>query len=194
MPQIVYNEVDTLDAEGYMWSILAESKKTQIKTGSTFTNNPEFEEVPTLVKIADFDTFLSFNGKHESQVVQNAIEQGQFRSVNKIRKPNTCTVELGKGGNVQDIQLVLDNLKKYKDSTDLLVVYTPFGILENMNLISLDYSFKYGSFVNMLIVKLTLQEIQTGGLALEFTTAMVKNPQDTNTKDVGEKAKKEVKQ
>lgn len=190
MPQIVYNEVDTLDAEGYMWSILAESK--QVKTGSTFTNNPEFEEVPTFVKIADFDTFLSFNGKHESQVVQNAIEQGQFRSVNKIRKPNTCTVELGKGGDVQDIQLVLDNLKKYKDSTDLLVVYTPFGILENMNLISLDYSFKYGSFVNMLIVKLTLQEIQTGGLALEFTTAMVKNPQDTNTKDVGEKAKKEV--
>lgn len=186
MTQIIYNEVDTLNAESSMWSILAEKG---VKTGSTFTDNPEFE----LVKIADFDTFLSFNGRHESQVVQNAIEQGQFRSVNKIRKPNTCTVELGKGGSVQDVQLVLDNLKKYKDSTDLLVVYTPFGVLENMNLISLDYAFRYGDFVNMLVVKLTLQEIQTGGLVLEYTTATVKNPSNTNTQNVGEVSPQEVK-
>lgn len=136
-------------------------------------------------KIADFDTFLSFNGKHESQIVQNPVELGQFRSVNKIRKPDVCVVELAKGGVQSDIQLVLDNLKKYKDSTDLLRVYTPFCTLENMNLIGLDYSFKSNENASMLVVKLQLQEVRFGSPTLEYSVENVKNAQDSKTQDMG---------
>lgn len=174
MTQIVYENVDIIDLKDERWTILARIELAE----------------DSYIKIADFDTFLSMNGKHESQVVQNAIEQGQFRSVNKIRKPDTCLIELAKGGNVQDIELVLSNLKKYKDSTDLLTVRTPFGIMEDMNLIGLDYIFRQGESAYMLVVKLTLQEIQSGDLGLEYTTAVVKDPQNTNTQKTGEKQPK----
>ena len=144
------------------------------------------------IKIADFDSFMSFNGKHESQVVQNAIEQGHFRSVNKIRKPNTCTVELGKGGLQQDIQLVLDSLIKLKESTDLLRIRTPFGLMTEMNLIGLDYSFSQNMNSNMLVAKLTLQEIQTIGKVEEYNQQQVKNAENTNTQNSGQKPLQEM--
>ena len=150
----------------------------------------EMEAFSEWQQIADFDTFISFNGKHESQIVQNAIEEGAFRSVNKIRKPNTCTVELSKGGLQSDIQLVLDNLKKYKDSTDLLHVVTPFGVLEDVNLIGLDYTFKNGEGASMLNAKLTLQEVQFGSPTLEYTIETVKRAENTNTIDTGNKETK----
>ena len=73
------------EAHNNLWTIEALKKKNGVE--GTFTPNPHFV-YDEWVKIADFDTFISFNGKHESQVVQNSIELGGFRSVNKIRKPN----------------------------------------------------------------------------------------------------------
>lgn len=178
--QLVFSQVDVSERNDRVWTILAPTKDSKSSFGKSYIN------------IADFDTFLSMNGKHESQVVQNAIEHGQFRSVNKIRKPDVCTVELAKGGSIQDIQLVLDNLKKYKDGTDLLIIYTPFGALVDMNLVGLDYSFRRGESTNILVAKLTFQEVQSAGLSIEYTTEFVKNPEDTNTATVGKKEKKEV--
>lgn len=173
--QIVYNEVEEVEAIAGEWSIYAEGKNGQD------------------VKIADFDTFLSLNGKHESQVVQNAIEQGQFRSVNKIRKPDVFVVELAKGGSPQDIQLVLDNLIKYKEGTDLMTLTTPFGVWDKLNLTNIDYLFKQGENAYLLIARLTLQEIQSVGAVKEYTTGMVKYPSDSDTESVGEKVAKEEK-
>ena len=185
MPQIVYNQVDAQNLEIGKWSVFVED----------YDENGDV----SYSDIADFDTFISFDGKHESQIVENAIEQGSFRSVNKIRKPNKCVIELGKGGaNVGGgdvdtaIELVLENLKKYAKSTHLIVVQTPFGVFENMNLVSLDYSFKTGDCVNMLIAKLTLQEVQTSDSVLEYSSLSVKNPDDENNVDVGEAVLKEV--
>lgn len=110
-------------------------------------------------KIASFDSCLSVNGVHDSQIVQNAIEQGAFRSVNKVRKPNIITVELGKGGYKTLIEGVLDRLKKYKGSTQICRVKTPFGILTNLNLVKLDYSFTRENGANLLVAKLTFQEV-----------------------------------
>ena len=172
MVQLVFSEVDIKRTQSPLWSVFEKNTKGKY------------------IKIADFDTFISMNGKHESQIVQNAVEQGQFRSVNKIRKPNTCTIELAKGGDSQDIQLVLDSLKKYKESTALLVVYTPFGNLENMNLINLDYSFRKGDNASMLVAKLTLQEVQSVGQVLQYTSVTVQAPENENTQNVGEKSPK----
>ena len=137
------------------------------------------------VKIADFDTFISFNGKHESQIVQNAIEQGQFRSVNKIKKPTVCTVELAKGGMGENIQTMLDNLIRYKEGLNIIRVRTPFGTIENVNLIGLDYSFRQGDCASMLVAKLQLQEVQSGKATLEYSIGKIKNPENTNTQDTG---------
>jgi len=110
-------------------------------------------------KIASFDSCISVNGVHDSQIVQNTIESSTFRSVNKVRKPSIITVELGKGGYKTLIEEVLERLKKYKGSTTLCRVKTPFGTISNLNLTKLDYSFTRDGGSGLLLAKLTFQEV-----------------------------------
>lgn len=138
--------------------------------------------------IARFDSFVSFNGSRESQIMQNAIENGSFRSVNKVRKPNTCIVELAKGGYRSEVEACLENLKKVNDSLLLCRIVTPFGIMDNMNMIKLDYSYTKDNGSNLLIAKMTFQEVIYGNVKADFTKLnlkRVKNPADTNKESTG---------
>ena len=139
------------------------------------------------VSIGEFDSFVSFNGTRDSQVVQNAVENGSFRSVNKIRKPNTCIVELAKGGMKADVQVLLDLLRKYQGSTFNFRVVTPFGSLSNLNLVKFEYQHAKGNNANMLLVKLHFQEIMYG-YGESFTVKQVSSPDKTNIKDGGQVA------
>lgn len=141
----------------------------------------------TYVSIGEFDSFVSFNGTRDSQVVQNAVENGSFRSVNKVKKPSTCIVELAKGGMKADVQVLLDLLRKYQGSTFNFRVVTPFGSLANLNLIKFEYQHAKGNNANMLLVKLHFQEIMYGYVE-EFTIKQVNSPDKTNIKDGGQLA------
>ena len=136
--------------------------------------------------IAEFDSFISFNGSHESQVVRNAVENGSFRSVNKIRNPDTIIVELAKGGYRSGIEAVLNSLKKYQGSTTLCRVLTPFGTISNLNLVKLEYSYTRDNGSNLLVAKLHFQEI-IGGTVKKAKNALgsVKLVSDTDTKEGG---------
>lgn len=139
--------------------------------------------------IAEFDSFVSFQGNHSSQIVKNAIENGSFRSVNKIKSPNKVVIELAKGGYRSGIEEVLSQLKTYEGSTSLCRIVTPFGILENLNIIQLEYSYKRESGSNLLIAKITLQEIVSGSVApAKYKLGTVSSPDKTNTTNGGKKA------
>ena len=139
--------------------------------------------------IAEFDSFISFNGTHESQVVKNAVENGSFRSVNKIRNPDTIIVELAKGGYRSGIEAVLNSLKKYQGSTTLCRVLTPFGVIENLNLVKLEYSYTRDNGSNLLVAKLHFQEIIGGTVKVaKYSPGTVKLATDTNTQNGGNKA------
>lgn len=142
--------------------------------------------------IGEFDTFISFNGSRDSQVVQNAVENGSFRSVNKIRKPNTCVVELGKGGTKSEVQILLNLLKQYQGSLYNFRIATPFGYMENLNLVKLEYQYARGNGANLLVAKLHFQEIMYG-YGEAFTIKQVNSPDKTNTKDGGQLAVQGVK-
>lgn len=137
--------------------------------------------------IGEFDTFISFNGVHDSQLVQNTVERGSFRSVNKIRKPNSCIVELGRGGTEAEIELTLRLLKRYQGGTHIMRVLTPYGYISNLNLNKLEYQYRKGSGANMLIARLHFQEIMYGSSA-GYTTKKVSTPDKTNTSNGGLKA------
>lgn len=136
-------------------------------------------------KIARFDSFISFNGSRSEQIVQNAIENGSFRSVNKIQKPNTCVIELAKGGERSDVEACLEALKKVNESLLLCLIVTPFGVMDNMNMIKLDYSYTRDNGANLLIAKMTFQEVRSGSVKGGYTKVKVKNPSDTNTQSSG---------
>lgn len=135
--------------------------------------------------IAEFDSFISVNGSHNSQIVKNAIENGTFRSVNKIKDPNKIVVELAKGGYKAGVEEVLNKLKKYQDGTALCTVITPFGPINNLNLIGLDYTFSTDNGSNLLIAKLTFQEI----VYSKETAKSPKYPSWQKLSDMGRKAK-----
>lgn len=159
--------------------------------GTNYSNSDTIFEnkISNYNTIADFDSFISFNGSHESQIVQNAVEQGSFRSVNKIKKPNTCIVELAKGGSQYNIENVLNNLIKYQSSTDIFRIITPYGDLDNLNFIKLEYDYKRESNCGLLIAKLTFQEVITGSVKEDMYSLMkVNNPSKTNTTNTGNKA------
>lgn len=136
--------------------------------------------------IAEFDSFVSFNGTHDSQVVKNSVENGSFRSVNKIRNPDTIVVELAKGGYRSGIEAVLNSLKKYQGSTTLCRVLTPFGTINNLNLVKLEYSYTRDNGSNLLVAKLHFQEI-IGGTVKRAKNELgnVRLVGDTDTKEAG---------
>jgi len=138
--------------------------------------------------LCDFDSFISFNGSHDTQIVQNAVEQGSFRSVNKIRKPNTCVIELAKGGYRSDIESVLNDLKAYQGSIRMFRIITPFGNMDNLNLIRLEYQYTRDNGSNLLIAKLTFQEVIYGSVTGKYEMARVNNPDKTDTKNTGNKS------
>jgi len=143
--------------------------------------------------IARFDSFVSFNGKRESQIVQNAIENGSFRSVNKIKKPNTCVVELAKGGYRSEVEACLEALKKVNESLLICRVVTPFGYMDNLNMIGLDYSYTRDSGSNLLIARMTFQEVRYGSIKESNTkllTNNIKNPADATKASTGTLASK----
>ena len=139
--------------------------------------------------IAEFDTFISFNGSQDSQIVQNAVEKGSFRSVNKIKKPNICVIELGKGGVQYYIENMLNNLKKYQGSTDTFRIVTPYGNIDNLNFVKLDYGYSRENGAGLLIAKLQFQEIITGSVREDmYSLVKVNSPDKTNTNNTGNKA------
>lgn len=135
--------------------------------------------------IAKFDSFISFNGSKEEQIVQNAIERGSFRSVNKIKKPSTCVIELAKGGYRSEVEACLNALKKVNGSLLVCRIVTPFGTMDNMNMTKLDYSYTRDNGSNLLVAKMTFQEIMSGKVKETWTKLTVKNPADTNTASSG---------
>lgn len=140
--------------------------------------------------IARFDSFVSFNGTRDSKIVYNAIESGSFRSVNKIHNPNTCVVELAKGGYRSEVEACLEALKKVNESLLICRVVTPFGYMDNLNMVGLDYSYTRENGSNLLIAKMKFQEIKGGKVKESYTKQVVKNPSDTNKASTGTLAAK----
>lgn len=140
--------------------------------------------------IASFDSFISFNGVKESKIVSQAIERGSFRSVNKIDQPKIVNVQLAKGGFYKGIENCLDNLRALEKSTAICRVITPFGVVDNLNLIKLSYSYKKETGANLLIADLQFQEIISSEQQEPFSFANLKNPTDSDTVNTGLKVAK----
>lgn len=182
----VYEEKKLIVKEDNFIKSVISSAKNMISFTQDFVSDIFQDSNPSYKEIADFDSFISLNGQHSSQVVKNAIEEGSFRSVNKIKDPDQIVVELAKGGYRSGIESVLSNLKKYERSTAMCQIVTPFGIIDNLNLVKLEYSFTRDNGSNLLIAKLHFQEIVTNASNSEvFTKSQVKDPGTTNTISTG---------
>lgn len=64
-------------------------------------------------------------------------------------------------------------------------VVTPFDMIERLNLIKLDYTFKKDNGRNMLLMYLTFQEIMGKSSSISSSNKTIKNPTDSLPSDVG---------
>ena len=174
--------------DNFLSSIINVAKKTIRLVQDTVSNF--FQNTDgSYSSIAEFDSFVSFQGNHSSQIVKNAIENGSFRSVNKIKSPNEIVIELAKGGYRSGVEDVLNRLKEYEGSTTLCRVVTPFGILKNLNITKLEYNYTRDSGSNLLIARITLQEIIGGSIQqAKYRLGVVSSPDKTDIVNGGKKA------
>ena len=175
-------KLNPLDADGFsdfMNTIKNDIKWAQESVAGFF----QYTE-PDMEDIAEFDSFVSLNGNHSSEIVKNVVENGSFRSVNKIKNPDKVVIELAKGGYKAGIEEVLDNLRKYQNSTAFCTIITPFGIIKNLNLIGLEYNFTVESGSNLLVAKITFQEI----IYSRNYNKQLKYPSLEKVKNMGRKA------
>lgn len=154
-----------------------------------------FGEEEEWIDIAEFDSFISVNGVHDSDIVENAVEHGTFRSVNKIQKPSILSVELAKGGWKAGIENALKNIKIYqgcinnsndkRKSTILCRIVTPFGIIEDLNLQKIQYSFTRDDGAYLLVCKMDFREIVYYNKAIKNSISNIKSASNTDTKNGG---------
>lgn len=180
-------------------------------------------------KSLDFDSFLDMKEVSETSITQSPVENGSFRSVNKVIKPRQIVVTIAKGGigygiedSLAEIKSLLPraryiiNPKKEEDKEGILSkvvniisdvssifsgssvinrnnkkssnlpmefrIITPFDMIDKMNLVKIDYTFKKDTGRNMLVLFLTFQEVLERSSALKKT---YKQPSDMPNENVG---------
>ena len=187
--------------------------------------NDEFEW-----KDIQFDSFLDMKEVQDTQISQSPVENGEFKSINKVRKPKMVRVTIAKAGIGYGIEDTLSEIKmllplaRYTGQTlepdgddDSLLqsaknlitdvsnlaagravkdrnntnkpnfpmefrVITPFDVIDKLNLIKIDYTFKQDTGRNMLILYLTFQEILEKS---SFISKATKTPSNKSNEDVG---------
>ena len=179
----------------------------------------------------DFDSFIDIQEIDDSPITKVPVENGSFRTVNKITNPKQIKVTLAKAGigygiedtlaeiksliskarygakNQNNLNEMVDTVKgMWNSAMDFIGadslkteinpvktsgiemefrVVTPFDMIERLNLIKLDYTFKKDNGRNMLLMYLTFQEIMGKSGSISSVTKTVKTPTDSLPSDVG---------
>jgi hypothetical protein len=147
---------------GYRWTIVDDNKAGQF----------------FLRAIASFDSFLGWKYDKSHDVSEYPLENGSFRSYNKVLKPFTATAILVKSGLNLPFQkkAFLDKLEEYCNTTKLVCVITPQGVYRSLTITGISTNNDSSNNPGMVVANVSLKEIQT---QLSISSGMI-NPSDSN--------------
>ena len=148
-----------------------------------------------LEKIVRFDTFLGYDYSDDVSIMNHPIESGSFANYNKVVDPATLNVIFAKSGFPFEIREAIEIIEKYKNSTDLVNVVTPYKTYVGYNIKNLHYAIRENSSINLLVVDISLEEIKEVELGYKnvgYNAKNVSNGDYADTKDTGKKTTKEV--
>lgn len=89
--------------------------------------------------ICGFDDFMDFKFEGTSTISNYTIQLNNFSSYNKVTNPIELNITLGTQGSFYKISNVISVLNKYKDSTELVNIQTPFGFFIGYNITGLNF-------------------------------------------------------
>ena len=121
-----------------------------------------------------FRMMLEMSLDSGSIIPTNPIEEGSFKSYNRIIEPKAATAMLVLSGDDAEIQDALASLEELKKGETKIEFITPFDTYENLMLESYDYRRDGHSGQNILQVEIRLKEIREVGT--QQTTTAVDEP------------------
>lgn len=173
VPPILRNATADYDAQNI---IAAGDSGSAIETNSWGI----FDKSGTPVLVPD--SFVSMENGREFRISDYPIENGGFKSYNKVSTPFEVRMTLAKGGGVSDRQAFLDALDTIAASLDLYDVATPDHVYVGVNITRTSQSRTPQSGAGMATVEIMLQEVrQTVMVAYTTATSDTPPPLDTTS-------------
>ena len=176
----------------FVGDLLKYADKTLLN--NEFFGDWDIYDSKTNQKIIRFDTFLGYDYSDDVSIMNHPIEDGSFASYNKVVDPATLNVVFAKSGFPFEIREAIEIIEKYKNSTDLVDVVTPYKTYVKYNIKNLHYAIRENSSVNLLVVDIALEEIKEVELGYKnvgYNAKNVSNGDYADTKDTGKKTTKE---
>jgi hypothetical protein len=166
---------------------------------SQFFGTPQWGifNAKTGATVAAFDSVLSVEYRHETDVMDYRVEQGAFQSYNKVQLPwdakirfvtagGTGILGSGIGGasgffgiapqGVSNREAVLNALEAALLSLDIYQVITPEVTYPSANIVDYSYERSASGGVNLLVVDVRVRQIIATATAQ--TAALINNPQN----------------
>jgi len=147
-----------------------------------------FNQFGIPVLLADNVTEVRYQST--STVASAPIERGSFASYNKVGDPYQATVRMTKGSGGATMRgLFVGQLETLSKSTLLFHVITPEYVYRNASITGLDYMRTAGEGARLIEANITLEEVREA--TVSYDTEEVKKPEDSATKDGGNKQPQE---
>lgn len=129
------------------------------------------------------DSVIEFEYRGEMRVCSHPVEQGSFAAYNKIAIPFDVRVVLSCNGNgPMSRDQFLSAVESMRESTDLVSIVTPDDVLDNCNLVHVDYRREARQGVSLIFVQLWFKEIRQGS----STTTSTAQPDGADSSQQGQ--------
>lgn len=116
------------------------------------------------------DSIVVVEPSREFQIADYPVENGGFRSYNKVATPAVERITLTKGGDVAARAAFQAAVEKMLESTDLFTIVTPDATYLNRNLVRRDMRRGPDAGAQLLTIELQMQEVRLSA-ALAFTAS-----------------------
>lgn len=117
-----------------------------------------FDSSNTPVVVAD--SVVKFEWVKDYKISDYPVEQGKFKSYNKVETPFEARVVLAKAGKLSDVTDFLTALQNAAAGTDLYSVSTPQFVYDSVNIDHLDYSQEATKGAYLLQVAVWMRQIR----------------------------------
>lgn len=106
------------------------------------------------------DSMMSFEVQKEASISNYPIEEGDFRSYNKVQRPYEARVSATKGGTSSDRTNFLLRVENLQATTETCTIVTPERTYVSANVVRFDYGRHASEGAELLMVNLQIEEIR----------------------------------
>ena len=144
-------------------------------------------------EVANWDSVIKVDYRHEMKIADFPIERGAFASYNKVQVPFDIRISFAIGSGTMQRTEFLAQLERAVASLDMYVVVTPEAIYPQANLTHMEYSRESRRGLNLLVVDVWVQEVRISAGATFTDNTSGKSPTSDASTNVGSVQPKEVK-